>query len=291
MSLFITSQIVPAIKNNKVALISFWCMVGFIVVAIFAPFIVPYDPNAINLDCVKLAPSMKHWCGTDMLGRDILSRIILGSRISLLVGFSATVISLTIGFSLGLIGGFYGGKIDRIIIGLTDITLAFPGLLLAIGITAVFNGGIFTICMALSLVGWASFARIVRGEVISMKEKEYVEAGYAVGCSHLRVIITHVIPNIVSVVIVVAMMKMGTFILSEASLSFLGLGVPPPTPSWGAMINDGIEYMRNCPWMTVFPGLALLVAVLSFNLIGDMLRDFFDPKQSSNRKLQVAGNE
>lgn len=267
-----------AVKKDRAAFISFWVIILLFLAAVFAPYLVPCSPVAINLDNIKSPPGLKHLFGTDSLGRDIFSRVLCGSRVSLTVGCVSTLLALLLGLIVGVAGGYFGGKIDLLVVGLNDLTLAFPGLLLAIGITAVFRGGIITILFALSIVGWAGFARIIRGEVIALKEKEYFEAARATGCSRLRIMVSHLIPNLAPTIVVLTALKIGGFILSEASLSFLGLGVEPPAPSWGMMISDGIEYIRSCPWMTVFPGLAILITVLSFNLLGDALRDFFDPR-------------
>lgn len=271
-------SIIKTIRKNRAAYLSLWVIGLLALCAVFAGAVAPYDPISIDLDAVNTAPSVKHLCGTDGLGRDILSRVIYGARVSLSVGFISTACALLIGLFFGIIGGYFGGRVDRWVLALIDITLAFPSLLLAIGITAVFKGGLMTVYIALSVVGWAAFARIIRGAVLSIKEKEFVEAAHGVGASAARIIVTHLVPNIVPLAIVVMTMKIGGFIMSEASLSFLGLGIEPPYPSWGSMISDGVEYIRSCPWITVFPGLALFATVLSFNMLGDALRDIFDPK-------------
>jgi peptide/nickel transport system permease protein len=272
------ASILKSVQKNRAAYLSFWVLVLLVLSAVFAGIAAPYDPLTINLDAVNEPPSLDHVFGTDGLGRDILSRVMYGSRVSLSVGFVSTISALLIGLFFGVAGGYFGGKIDRLVLAVIDITLAFPSLLLAIGITAVFKGGLMTVYAALSLVGWAAFARIIRGAVLSLKEREFVEAAHGVGASAARIIVTHLVPNIVPLAIVVMTMKIGGFIMSEASLSFLGLGIEPPYPSWGSMISDGVEYIRSCPWITIFPGLALFATVLSFNMLGDALRDVFDPK-------------
>jgi len=266
------------IRSNKIAAFALGVIVCMILVALLAPLISPRDPNAVNLDEVKLSPGKKHLFGTDEKGRDIFSRVLYGARISLSVGFLATALALTFGVAVGLLGGYFGGKIDSSFQMLTDITLAFPSLLLAIGITVVLSPGFITVCIALGLVGWASIARLVRGEVLSLKERQYVEAARASGSGPLRLLFRHILPNCLPLVLVAASLKIGVFILGEAALSFLDLGVRPPTPTWGFMISAGREFLKSAPWIAVFPGLFLGLTVISFNLLGDFLRDSLDPK-------------
>jgi ABC-type dipeptide/oligopeptide/nickel transport system permease subunit len=265
-------------RNNKLALLSVVVIAVFVLTALLAPLIAPYDPDAVDLDEAKQSPGKKHIFGTDEKGRDIFSRVIYGSRISLAIGVLATAMALFLGTAAGLVGGYFGGKIDAGIQMVTDITLAFPGLLLAIGITVVLSPGFLTVLIALSLVGWASMARLVRGEVISLKEREYVEAGRAGGSSSVKILLRHILPNCIPIILVAASLKVGAFILAEAALSFLDLGVRPPTATWGFMISAGREYLKTAPWITLFPGLALALAVFSFNLLGDAARDYLDPK-------------
>jgi len=268
----------PIFKKNKLALLSVIVIAVYILTALLAPIIAPYDPDAVDLDEAKQSPGKKHIFGTDEKGRDIFSRVIYGSRISLAIGVLATAMALLIGTAAGLVGGYFGGKIDAGIGMITDITLAFPSLLLAIGITVVLSPGFMTVLIALSLVGWASMARLVRGEVISLKEREYVEAGRAGGSSSVKILLCHILPNCIPIILVAASLKVGAFILAEAALSFLDLGVRPPTATWGFMISAGREYLKTAPWITLFPGLALALAVFSFNLLGDAARDYLDPK-------------
>lgn len=266
------------IRSNKIAIFAATVIIVLVLAAFLAPLISPYDPNTVDLDEVKLSPGSKHLFGTDEKGRDIFSRVVYGARISLSIGFLATALALTLGVVVGLAGGYFGGKIDSSLQMLTDITLAFPSLLLAIGITVVLSPSFITVCIALGLVGWASIARLVRGEVLAIKEREYVEAARACGSPPLRILFRHILPNCLSLVLVAASLKIGAFLLGEAALSFLDLGVRPPTPTWGFMISAGREYLKSAPWMAVFPGLALALAVISFNLLGDFLRDCLDPK-------------
>ena len=246
--------------------------------AIFGPLFVSADPVAIHLEDRLAGPSKAHLLGTDNQGRDVLSRIIYGARISLGIGLLATLTSLVLGLVIGMIAGYSGGVVDRIICSLIDITLSFPSLLLAIGITVVLTPSGTTVILALTLVGWASLARFTRGLVLNQKESGYVESAQALGASKKVIIWRHLFPNCLPLIIIAGFLRLGTFILSEASLSFLGLGVPPPTPTWGSMINFGRDYIQTAPWIVVFPGLALALTVISCNLLGDTLRDYLDPK-------------
>jgi ABC-type dipeptide/oligopeptide/nickel transport system permease subunit len=249
-----------------------------ILLAIFAPLIAPYDPIARVKTDSLLGPSGKYWFGTDLLGRDILSRIIYGSRISLEVGIIAVGISVAIGLLLGAISGYFGNISDTIIMRIADIFFAFPYILGAIAIMTVLGPGIINIFVAIGLLGWASFARIFRGSILSIKNKEYIEAARALGASNSRIIVKHIFPNAFAPIIVYATMNVGTAIIVEAALSFLGIGVMPPAPAWGKMLSESLDYIDVAPWMMVFPGIAILITVLGFVLLGDGLRDAFDPK-------------
>jgi peptide/nickel transport system permease protein len=251
----------------------------FVLCALFAPWLAPQDPAHIDLSIRLSPPSSAHWCGTDELGRDIVSRLIYGSRISMLVGSCVVAMSLLLGLILGSIAGYYGGLLDRLVnIVVMNAFLAFPGILLAIAFVAFRGPGIFNLVLALSLAGWVGYARLVRGQVLAAKEREFVEAARALGASDLRVIVRHILPNIIQPVIVQAAIGMAGAILAEATMSFLGLGVPPPTASWGAMLNDGRSHLFDAPHLVIFPALAVMLAVLSFNFIGDALRDYLDPR-------------
>ncbi len=251
----------------------------FVLFAVFAPWIAPQDPAHIDLPNRLGTPSPAHWCGTDELGRDILSRLIYGARISMLVGSCVVAASLGIGLIVGSVAGYYGGSIDRFVnLVLMNAFLSFPGILLAIAFVAFRGPGIFNLVLALSLGGWVGYARLVRGQVLAAREREFVEAARALGASDLRIIIRHILPNILQPVIVQAAIGMAGAILAEATMSFLGLGVPPPTASWGAMLNDGRAHLFDAPHLVLFPALAVMLAVLSFNFIGDALRDFLDPR-------------
>jgi len=247
--------------------------------SILAPLLSPYDPVEINLNEIKEPPSLKHPFGTDNKGRDILSRVIYGGRISLFVAFIAATLSICIGLFVGLISGYAGRKVDMALMAITDFFLSFPALLLAIGISIVLPPGIYSSMIAISVAGWASFARLIRGHVLTIKEMPYIEAARAIGCSDWRIVVFHILPQCISLSIVMGGLKLGGFILTEASLSFLGLGAQPPVPSWGSMISSNRIYILSAPWMVIFPGLAIAVTALSFNLIGDILRDKYRVKK------------
>jgi peptide/nickel transport system permease protein len=226
-----------------------------------------------------MAPSASHWFGTDELGRDILSRIIYGARISMLVGGCVVATSLTLGLIFGSIAGYYGGITDRVLnVVVMNAFMSFPGILLAIAFVAFLGPGIFNLIFALSLGGWVGYARLVRGQVLVVREREFVEAARALGASDLRIIVRHILPNIIQPVIVQAAIGMAGAILAEATMSFLGLGVPPPTASWGSMLNDARSHLFDSPHLVLFPATAVMLAVLSFNFIGDGLRDYLDPR-------------
>jgi peptide/nickel transport system permease protein len=256
----------------------------FSVAAIAAPWIAPYDPAHLNLADRLTPPSAAHWLGCDELGRDILSRLIYGARISLAVGVSVVGLSLAVGLLIGAVAGYFGGFLDRVFNILVINSLqAFPGVLLAIAIVAFLGQGIEKLIVALSLGGWIGYARLVRGQVLAVKELEYVQAAQALGSADLRVIARHILPNIMQPVIVQAAIGMAGAVLAEATLSFLGLGVPPPAPSWGSMLNDGRSHLFDAPHLVIFPALAVMSAVLAFNFLGDTLRDRLDPRQVSLR--------
>lgn len=251
----------------------------FAIFAIFAPWIAPQDPAHIDLPMRLMPPSSAHWFGTDELGRDILSRVIYGARISMLVGSSVVAAALGLGLIIGSIAGYYGGRIDRFVnVIVMNAFLSFPGILIAIAFVAFRGPGIFNLVVALSLGGWVGYARLVRAQVLAAREREFVEASRALGASDLRIVVRHILPNIIQPIIVQAAIGMAGAILAEATMSFLGLGVPPPTASWGAMLNDSRAHLFDAPHLVAFPALAVMFAVLSFNFIGDALRDFLDPR-------------
>ncbi len=246
--------------------------------ALLGPVVWPYAPNEIDLDASLAPPGLAHPFGTDNHGRDVLARTLTGARISLAIGLAATLLSLIIGTTIGLLAGFFGRPVDSIATGLTDVTLAFPSLLLAIAISVIIPPGLASVFIALSAVGWPIFARLSRSVVLSIKQTEYFSAATASGCPSTRLLLKHVLPNCVPLLIVAASLRLGGFMLGEAALSFLGLGVQPPTASWGSMISSGRNFLHAAPWMTLFPGMAIALTIIAMNIIGDALRDFLDPK-------------
>jgi len=250
------------------------CVVGLAVLAaVIGPWLVPYDPSAQELALRLEGPSRLHWLGLDELGRDILARVMSGARISLFVGLVVVSVSASIGAVMGALAGYYGGIIDEAISRVIDILLAFPGLLLAIALVAVLGPSLTNVVLALSLIGWVGYARVARSQVLQAREFEYVVAARAIGAATPRILIRHVLPAALPALTVQATLGMGGAILSEAALSFLGLGVQPPTPSWGAMLNYGRVHVLDAPHLTVFPGLAIAIVVLGLNLLGDSLRE------------------
>jgi peptide/nickel transport system permease protein len=266
-------------RHNPLAAIGVVLVILFVLCAIFAPWIAPHDPAQINLPHRLEPPTSSHGCGVDELGRDICSRLIYGARISMLVGSCVVLASLTLGLLIGSIAGYYGGGVDRFVnVVLMNAFLSFPGILLAIAFVAFRGPGIFNLILALSLGGWVGYARLVRAQVLATREKEFVEAARALGASDLRVIVRHILPNMIQPIIVQAAIGMAGAILAEATMSFLGLGVPPPTASWGSMLNDARAHLFDAPHLVLFPAVAVMLAVLSFNFIGDALRDLLDPR-------------
>ena len=267
------------IRRNPLAMSGVVLIVVFVAFAIFAPWIAPQDPAWIDLPARLAGPSRAHWFGTDELGRDMLSRIIYGSRISMLVGASVVAGSLALGIVIGSLAGYYGGKLDRFVnILVMNAFLSFPGILLAIAFVAFLGPGLLNLILALVIGGWVGYARLVRAQVLAAREREYVEAARALGAGDLHIVVRHILPNIVQPVIVQAAIGMAGAVLAEATMSFLGLGVPPPVASWGTMLNDGRSHLFDAPHLVLFPAGAVMLAVLSFNFIGDALRDYLDPR-------------
>ena len=251
-----------------------------IFVAIFAPFLATHDVTAQNLELRFAAPSAEHWFGTDGLGRDVFSRVLFGARISLQVGIIVVAVSAVVGIFIGSIAGFYGGWVDRILSGyLFNVFLAFPGLLLAIAFVAFLGAGLDKLIVALCIIGWVGYARVMRGQVLKVREYDFVQAARALGASNMRILFTHILPNAIQPLIVQSSLGMAGAVLSEASLSFLGLGIPPPAPSWGTMIEEARNFFSIYPHVLFFPGAAIALTVLAFNFIGDGLREYLDPKQ------------
>jgi peptide/nickel transport system permease protein len=267
------------IARQPLAALGVALLASFIICAIFAPWLAPQDPSRIDLTGRLLSPSAAHWFGTDELGRDILSRTLYGARISLIVAVSVVSLSLSVGLIAGALAGFYGGWTDTVLnVYVTNAFLALPGILLAIAFVAFIGPGLFNLILALSISGWVGYARLVRAQVMAVKEREFVEAARALGASDLRLLCRHILPNILQPLVVQAAIGMAGAVLAEATLSFLGLGVPPPAASWGSMLNDARSHLFDAPHLVVFPALAVMLAVLSFNFIGDALRDYLDPR-------------
>jgi len=267
------------IARQPLAALGILLLAGFVLCAIFAPWLAPQDPARIDLTGRLLAPGHGHWFGTDELGRDILSRTLYGARISLMVAVSVVSLSLSVGLIAGALAGFYGGWTDTVInVYVTNAFMALPGILLAIAFVAFLGPGLFNLVLALSISGWVGYARLVRAQVMAVKEREFAEAARALGASDLRLLGRHILPNIVQPLIVQAAIGMAGAVLAEATLSFLGLGVPPPTSSWGVMLNDARSHLFDSPHLVVFPAIAVMLAVLSFNFIGDALGDLLDPR-------------
>ena len=266
-------------RHNPLAAVGLVLVAIFLFAALFAPWIAPQDPAQIDLPNRLQTPSAQHWCGTDELGRDILSRLIWGARISLLVGSSVVAGSLILGLIIGSLAGYYGGGVDRFVnVVLMNAFLSFPGILIAIAFVAFRGPGIFNLILALSLGGWVGYARLVRAQVLAVREREFVEAARALGAGDFHIITRHILPNIIQPVIVQAAIGMAGAVLAEATMSFLGLGVPPPTASWGSMLNDARSHLFDTPHLVLFPAVTVMLAVLAFNFIGDALRDLLDPR-------------
>jgi peptide/nickel transport system permease protein len=266
------------LKRNPVALGCLGLIAILILSALFASVIVPYDPDMQNYDAILQGPNREHFLGTDEYGRDLLSRIIYGSRISLAVGLFTQVLATLIGVTLGAVAGYRGGMADHIISRVMEIFSAFPDLLLAMGIMFVLGPGVANVFIALALLSWVSTARLIRGQILQIKETEYIEAVKAGGGTGLRIVLKHLLPNCVSTIIVLVTLGIPNAIMAEASLSFLGLGIQPPTASWGSMISSAQVYIGYRPFYSVFPGIAIMLTVVAFNIFGDGLRDALDPK-------------
>jgi peptide/nickel transport system permease protein len=265
-------------SQNRLSLIGALIVFLLVIISLLAPFISPYDPTTIDVHNVLSPPSREHLLGTDELGRDLLSRIIWGSRVSLKVGFIAVGIAITAGIIIGAIAGFYGGLIDNILMRFVDIMLAFPTFFLILAVISILEQSIFTIMVVIGLTNWMDVARLVRAEFLSLKEKDFVAAARAIGASDKRLIFNHILPNALSPVFVAATFGVAGAILIESGLSFLGLGVQPPEPSWGNILTSGKDNIEVAWWLSLFPGLAILITVLSYNLVGEGLRDALDPR-------------
>lgn len=266
-------------RSQPLAVVGAALLVLFVLIAVFAPMLAPYDPAAIDLNHRLAVPEHAHWFGTDELGRDILSRTLFGARLSLTVAVSVVGCSLLLGIVFGGIAGYYGGVLDTVLnIFVMNAFLSLPGILLAIAFVAFLGPGLINLILALAVGGWVGYARLVRAQVLAVKEREFVEAARALGATDVRIFTRHILPNVLQPVIVQAAIGMAGAVLAEATLSFLGLGVPPPTASWGSMLNDARSHLFDAPHLVVFPAIAVVLCVLSFNFLGDALRDYLDPR-------------
>ncbi len=270
--------------RDGVALLGLVVIAASVLLAAIAPALAPADPVKLDL-LERLTPpawmdggSWHHPLGTDTLGRDVVSRLLYGARVSLVVGFSAVVLAGGFGVALGLLAGYYGGRVDALLMRLGDVQLAFPALVLAIAVLAVVGSGLANVVLVLGVTGWVTYARIARGETLSLRHREFVEGARALGARDLAILWRHVLPNVLPSISVVATFSVARTIIAEASLSFLGLGIPPPAPSWGAMLDEGRNYLTTGWWLALFPGLAILAVVLGINVVGDWLRDTLDPR-------------
>ena len=270
------------LRKNKMAMIGLCVLLFFIAIALLTPWIAPYTYEGQNLELGAVAPSMQHWLGTDVLGRDQLTRVMYGSRVSLMVGFIATSVALLIGVLWGATAGFLGGRVDAIMMRTVDALYALPFTIFIILLTVIFGSSMLLLFLAIGAVEWLTMARIVRGQVLTIKKQEFVEAAVSMGLSPWRIITRHLIPNVLGPIIVYTTLTIPSVILLESFLSFLGLGIQPPQSSWGSLISGGVETMEEYPWLLIFPGLALSVTLFSLNFLGDGLRDALDPRTSKD---------
>jgi peptide/nickel transport system permease protein len=266
------------IKANRTVAVCLVLLSAMVFLALLAPWIAPYDPNNIDLKGSLASPSMQHWLGTDHLGRDVWSRILYGATTSFTIAASVVGFALVMGIALGGAAGYFGGLADDIISRLIDLFLSFPGMIFALAIVGALGSSVLNLILALAMVHWASYARLMRGQVLSIKSNDYVSSARVIGASDRRILVKHILPNAVAPVIVLATLDMGHVILSAAALSFLGLGIPPSIPEWGSMLNAGKEFMRTAPYLTLFPGMAITLTVILFSLLGDGVQEILDPE-------------
>ena len=272
-----------ALRKNRLSWLGIALLLLIVCVAVLAPWIAPHDPLQQNIAYRLDPPSAEYWLGTDSYGRDVLSRLMYGARVSLLVGFVSILIAMAVGSALGILAGYVGGLVDQLVMGLVDVLLSFPALLLGLMVAAMLGANLHNLIIAIALTEIAPFVRVARAPTISLKQRDFVEAGRALGFGPWRLMGVHILPNMISDVIVLGSMWMASAIRTEASLSFIGLGVPPPTATWGGMIREGFENILDAWWLVVFPCIAILATVLALNLLGDALRDAIDPKLRSER--------
>ena len=271
-------RIMKQMKKNKMAMLGLIIFLIELILLVLAPVIIPYDYTAMDIMAIQQGPSAQHWFGTDELGRDIFSRILYGGRYSVTMGLISVAISTTVGMSIGAIAGYFGGQVDNVIMRVLDVIQSLPAMLLTIVISAALGSGYFNTILALSVNGLPASARMLRAQMMKVRDSEYIEAAVSINCSRLRIITSHLIPNSLSANIVQATMAVANMIVMAASLSFIGLGVQPPTPEWGAMLSGARQFIRQCPHMVIAPGMAIAITILALNLLGDGLRDALDPK-------------
>lgn len=271
-------RIMKQMKKNKMAMLGLIIFLIELILLVLAPVIIPYDYTAMGIMAIQQGPSAQHWFGTDELGRDIFSRILYGGRYSVTMGLISVAISTTVGMSIGAIAGYFGGQVDNVIMRVLDVIQSLPAMLLTIVISAALGSGYFNTILALSVNGLPASARMLRAQMMKVRDSEYIEAAVSINCSRFRIITSHLIPNSLSANIVQATMAVANMIVMAASLSFIGLGVQPPTPEWGAMLSGARQFIRQCPHMVIAPGMAIAITILALNLLGDGLRDALDPK-------------
>ena len=271
-------RIVKQMKKNKMAMLGLIIFLIELILLVLAPVIIPYDYTAMDIMAIQQGPSAQHWFGTDELGRDIFSRILYGGRYSVTMGLISVAISTTVGMSIGAIAGYFGGQVDNVIMRVLDVIQSLPAMLLTIVISAALGSGYFNTILALSVNGLPASARMLRAQMMKVRDSEYIEAAVSINCSRFRIITSHLIPHSLSANIVQATMAVANMIVMAASLSFIGLGVQPPTPEWGAMLSGARQFIRQCPHMVIAPGMAIAITILALNLLGDGLRDALDPK-------------
>jgi oligopeptide transport system permease protein len=276
----LTQDAIRRLKKNKMAMAGFWVLIFMVLIALLTPWIAPYSYEEQNLQLGASAPSAAHWLGTDVLGRDQLTRIMYGSRISLMVGFVATAVALTIGVLWGAIAGFMGGRTDAVMMRFVDALYALPFTIFIVLLTVIFGSSMLLLFLAIGAVEWLTMARIVRGQVLNVKQQEFVEAAVSMGLSPWQIISRHIIPNVLGPIIVYTTLTIPSVILLESFLSFLGLGIQPPASSWGSLISGGVETMEEYPWLLIFPGLTLTITLFALNFLGDGLRDALDPRSA-----------
>ena len=273
-------------RKNRIFTLGILFTVFFVILAIFAEYLTPYDPVKMDMAQKFIPPGLQHPFGTDHMGRDILSRVILGSRVSLVTAGSAVLISAAFGTVLGMVSGYVGGIADVLIMRLVDVMLAFPAIVFALAISTLLGKGQMNLLIAICFVQWTRYARVARGEALMFKNSEYIQAARAIGNSGFKILTGYVLPHVVPKIVILISLDIGSIILYCASLSFLGLGAQPPSPDWGVMISEGKDYMQYAPWMTVFPGLAIAMSALAFNMLGDGLRDLLDPRMKDTVRTE-----